>query len=863
MTFSRICGVALLALTSAHLSMRAQEAPPLKPFRLDDDKPIPRAQPVPRPVPIPASPAATPVPVATPVPIQRATPVTEKPKPPGRNAPAGDAPASTAPMADPAGEITLKPGVRLTPDQIQLSIADRFYAQKMYDAAAPEYEKYLGLYPTAPDRPAALFRLGESYRQNGAVNAAKSSFETLLNQFTNGDFIGPAAYRLAEMLYAERNFNAALPLYRRASVRLKDPKLANSAKFFTARCLEGLGQKSEARGLYEELAIASQDNPFADASRLSYSLLLKETGRTSEALKQVQALARDAQNPELKAQATVYSGLWEIELNHPAKAAEELKKALEMPAIGKWKEVAQVGLIQMLFNSEKYEQVIETFVNNEKEFGPETRPQLLLLAAKAYRQLKKYPEALRTFDLIVSEYAASAPAKEAAFERLTTLYVSGGDELIPEIDKTLATTPEGSRRDQILLMKAESLFKKADYGAAAPLYASLSDSKLLSGTLRSEALYKAGLCQLETGDAAAAVKSFTALRDSYPTFKSLPAAICRSALARMRLNDMSGALKDFNYIIDKYPKTKERELSLYQKAKILGKQGDNKEMAATFKILLRDYPKTAERADANYWIGWVAFENRDYKAAVEPLAKARELNKEEFFERASLRIMLSHFYSENREAVGREIETYGNGGGKGQVPYEVLAWLGHSYHDLAKNAAKADARVDTYIEKLQQSGKWLGMLCARDDAKPEDYWALGDTFLMLQQYDKAALPLQKYLEITKDAPARAEGLLALATAEIGLRRFDDGKKSVEEAIRLQPDGPINAEARIVMGDLLMAEERFEDAAKMYEGVSLVIDDETITPRALEKSINAYRKASKDAEANKLLNTLQSRYPEYY
>jgi hypothetical protein len=43
----------------------------------------------------------------------------------------------------------------------------------------------------------------------------------------------------------------------------------------------------------------------------------------------------------------------------------------------------------------------------------------------------------------------------------------------------------------------------------------------------------------------------------------------------------------------------------------------------------------------------------------------------------------------------------------------------------------------------------------------------------------------------------------------------------------------------------------------------VIDDEAITPRALEKSINAYRKASKEAEANKLLNTLQSRYPEYY
>ena len=225
--------------------------------------------------------------------------------------------------------------------------------------------------------------------------------------------------------------------------------------------------------------------------------------------------------------------------------------------------------------------------------------------------------------------------------------------------------------------------------------------------------------------------------------------------------------------------------------------------------------------------------------------------------------MLAHFYSEEREAVGREIETYVNGNGKGQVPYEVLQWLGHSYHDLAKNAASADARVDSYIDKLQQGAKWLGMLCAREDAKPDDYRTLGDTFLMLREYDKAALPLQKYLELTKDPPARAEGLLALATAQIGLRRFDDANKSVEEAVSLQPDGPTNAEARIVLGDLLMAEQKFEQAAKTYEGVSLVIDDEAITPRALEKAIDAYRKAGKDAEANKLLNTLQSRYPEYY
>ena len=89
---------------------------------------------------------------------------------------------------------------------MQLDIANGYYAQKKYDQAAPEYERYLGMYPTAPGRPDALFRLGESYRHNGANNAARSAYDNLLTQFPTNDFVGPAAYRLADIYYAEKQF---------------------------------------------------------------------------------------------------------------------------------------------------------------------------------------------------------------------------------------------------------------------------------------------------------------------------------------------------------------------------------------------------------------------------------------------------------------------------------------------------------------------------------------------------------------------------------------------------------------------------------------------------------------------------------
>ncbi len=827
------------------IAARAQNAP-LKPFRTDDDVPVMKAIPVPREA-VPPEPEK---------PIPKATRVV-KPGPPETKEKPSAMPE--ADLTDPTGEIRITPQGTMTPDKVQLSIADGFYSRKAYDQAAPEYERYLGLYPNGPERPSVLYRLAESYRANGSKNAAKNSYEMLLNQYADGELIGPAAYRLAELNYQDKNYSAAIQLYRRASVRLRDPKLINSAKFFAARSLEGLGQKREARLAYDELVGAPNDNPFYDASRLSLALLLKdEPTRQAEALRQIQALAKQTTNDDLRAQATVYAGLWELELDQNAKAAEDLKTALAMPNIGRWQGIAQFGLIQLLFNEKKYQKVIDQFNATGKDVGTDIRPQLLNLVASSYRQLGKLDEAVVQLDQVIKDYPNTLFAKEAAYERLVCLYSSGDPNALGQIEQYLTNNPEPQKRDQVQLMEAELLFKKQDYIGAAPLYALVENSRTLPPTLRGEALYKAGVCYMETKEFERAVNAFSELIKGFPTVKNIPAALVRRGLARLRLSDKTGALADFTDVAQKYPKAKERELALFQKAHILGQQGDNQGMAESFKALLKDYPDTPEAADAHYWIGWVAFENKDYKSAPAPLEKARTANKEEYFDRASLRIMLSHFYLEDKDALAREIDIYIQGNPKGQVPYEVLHWLGQGYFELATASEKKDVRTDYY----NSAAKYLAMVTARDDAKPDDFLNLGRTELRVGEFQKSSDALEKYLGTAKEPSSRVAGLLALGHAQIGLKKLDAAQKTADEALSLQPDGELNAKARILAGDIQNARGRFDEAAKVYESVAVVIDDETLTPEAMEKAVEAYKSAGKDAEAKRLLNTLQSRYPEY-
>src|SRR5213596_3385906 len=621
--------------------------------------------------------------------VRRARPVDEPPAP--RAAPAQESGDKTLRLL--VQEFSETPASETErSDQRQLDYANALFTRKLYDLAIPEYQKYLDDYPGRSGRANAYFSLGECYRNLSRSSNARTNLQKVLNDYSDSEFAGPAAFALAEMAFTDKDYATALPFFHRSGGRSKEPAVALAARYFEARCLEALGRKDEAANIYAEVAESGNPNPYREDARVTAASIFAARGRKAEALKQYEALANEAQKPALKAESAVRGGMIALELIQADKgkldkamvdrATALLQKGRTMPEAGKFRAIAQVGLRRLQYQTGQYAQLLADY---KKELGtlPEAaQAEVLLLAANSERQLGHSKEAEALYRDIIAKYPDREEAKEAAYQRLINVYTSAPSALNAGVDEFLVTNPTGERADQAKLLKAEALYKQQNYTEAASIYGELRGSQL-SPKLRAEAAYKLGLCHVQTKNVPSVIEAFTYYVQTFPDNPQVPAALAQRALAYEQDKKYDAALSDLNTILTKYPSAHEREATLQLKALILGQQDKTKGMVETFRQLLKEFPKSSVAAQAQYYIGKTAFETKDYKTALTALNTARQLNKEQYYNLASLRIMLCQFYLRDRPALTKEVNNFiaqSRDGGT-NVPPEVLEWLGIEYYN--------------------------------------------------------------------------------------------------------------------------------------------------------------------------------------
>ena len=789
----------------------------------------PKKQPPEKPVPPPEKPTPA---------LEKPAPASEKPSPTPERAVAESTPKGED------GEIRLSPSNSAGDDAAndQLKSANSIYARKMYDYAIMEYEKFLIAYPSAAGRDAALFRLAESHRMLGNQEAARSGYERLLREFRKGEFAGAGAYRLGEYLYAERKYDLALAQFQLAASESSGDEIRLSGKYNMARCLDRLKRPEEAAKLYTEVAAVEKDNPYLYYARLSLAENAAAVGRRKEALQSYSEIASGPGPSPVRAEAAVKAAALAAELGDKQRALKLFNDAYESPETGDWKPAAFLGALRLNFELGSYKRVVEMSEKLPDGVPDDQRAEVLMLMGDSFRQLGNARAARAIYDRLLLQFPNSSFSKDARYHRLLSLYQLDDAKLIQEADDFLKGATDPLQRAQINLLKAEALFKQKKYTEAAPLYGKVGESAL-ADDLKTKALYKLGWCQAQTGDYASAIKTYSQYLEKNPGSATLASAMAQRGLAYQQNKDYESALKDFNRIIGSYPQTPERELALQQKALILGQQKDYKGMTETFGTLLDAYPKSTGAGQANFWIGWAAFEEKDYKGAIERLEAARKLDPAQYGERAALRIVLCYYYLQDRAALRRTIAENKDL----TIPAEITRWLGRKSFEEGDFSA-----AEQYLLPVVRDSK---------DVDPAVLIELAEAQIRLGKFREASPNVAKYLESAREPFARARGLQAQAAVSLAEKNYDEASKLCDESLLLQPEGSLNAEGRMLSGEIDFARGDYDGAARAFMTVAVLYNDSSVTPRALRRAAEAYRKANNDSEAGKALKELEQRFPD--
>ena len=810
------------------------------------------AQPVTTPPPVPqptATPYIGPEPGFTPyrpqgrvqvmpTPSSPAPPVSEPAQPPPV------APAATPePVSDESGAIRMSPSAAAdseSAEKRQLDLANSLYARKMYDLAIVEYEKFLIASSTVGNRDMAMFRLGECHRMLGNEAAARGAYEKLLAAFRQGEFVGAGSYRLGEYLLADKLWDSALIQFKLAAQQSKNAEVVLTAKYDAARCLEKLQRYDEAAKALAEVAAVKENNPYLDYARLSLAGVQVKLGKKNEALELFDIAGAKGKTP-LQAEAAVKGAALAAELGKKEEAAKLFQRVLDNPEAGDWRPAAMIGSLRLAYADGNYKKVAAFPDADLKTLPPDTQAEALLLLADSFRQLGNARAARAVYERLITQFPDSASSGNARFHRLVTLYQVGDPNIVAEADKFLESASDPAERNQVKLLKAEALFKAQKYADAISVYRTLLEADL-SKDLQRDALFKLAWCEAQTGDPAGAVKSYSQYIAKYPDSANFAAVLAQRGLALQQAKNYDEAIKDFDRIIKDFPKAKDRELAIQQKALIYGQQQDYKAMTETFKKLISEYPKTAAAAQANFWIGWAAFEAKDYKAAIASLEAARKLDAGQYGERASLRIIMCQYFLQDRDALVKEVAAYKGGNG----PAEIMLWVGEKNLEDGNYAA-----AEQNILPLVKDG---------NPAKPEIWLGLARAKMKLGKYSEAQQSVEKFLAGARDPSARAQGLLVKAEVLRQMKSYEDASKLVDDALLLQPEGRLNAEARLLSAEIQFSKGDYDTASRTFMTVAVLYDDPGITPRALKRAADAYRKIGNALEADKAEKELQERFP---
>jgi len=739
--------------------------------------------------------------------------------------------------------------VRAAPeaDAERLQLADGLYSRGMYGLAAREYEAFLLEFPDSKKIDVVLFRMGESYRQEGRHVEAEKAFRRVITEFPQSEYRFQAGFKRAGLFLEAGNHEDALSLYQGVLSRKPPADMAAACLYFSGEALIGLDRKDEAVKTLEKLCASYAGSEFHAYALLKLGSLYSDDAK---ALKMFEDVLKQPGSDRVAAEALFQMAETYFRREEYKQSADAYRKLLTDYGSDRRAEEARLQAAWASHNAKLYAEALRTA--DETLVGDPAGRQAdwLYLKANCERQLLRNEPAVETYDKLLKTFPDSRFADAARYERALTFYRMG--KFQEAIDQALEITEKAGITQDVYWLLAESYagLKRND---DAVQYYRLITSEFPDSEVARDATYRLAY-HLQTREAfKEAARQFQTVAEKYPESPLAPQALFASGYCLSREDLYEDAVRDWSTLVRKYPADSRVEEAIFQKAMGEIRLERSDDALNSLRDLRRRYPESAHTAEAFYWEGMLlkgADKLQDAEDAYRKALQAgpdKEMEREARFHLAMVLYKLERFGDAAdlfQELLASPL--------KDRLAPSLMEWQAEfQYGRKQYPASMAAAR---FLVEQTQDATWQ-----------QSGWCLiGRVHLAEGRDQEAEEALGKALTLDGKSRFAAEAALRLGDVRYRGEVYDAAESYYARAAALSSDDSllgVRARSYAGLGRTALAREKYDEAARYFMSVAVLFNEEELVPESLYQAGQAFGRAGKEEERKKALEELTARYPD--
>ncbi|MGF1677836.1 MAG: tetratricopeptide repeat protein [Candidatus Methylacidiphilales bacterium] len=726
--------------------------------------------------------------------------------------------------------------------------------------AAAVLADVLRYYPDTESKPEILFRLAECYRALGRFPEAREALALLRGQFEKSSWQLPGYLLSGEMSASEDRWQEALEDFKKAA-RSKEARVKVRALYLQSVSALRIKNTKEAAAALTALRAVEKENPHRDFAFLKSGELAAAEGKDADASQFFkQAISLTTQAP-LRAEAAVRAGNLERKRGNLADAVVFYEMARKLDAPDVWRELAHFGLVQAYFTAENFADVVRIFNEVKPAFPEDTRDAVLFMVAEAQRMQGNSAEAMGLYEVLLKESKNDPLVQAAMWGRVLILQTQGSTKAGDAAAAYLARYPDGPEVVRAQLIRADAFFLKRDFSTAAPMYEELlkEPAKLeaVSGAVLRQTWLRAGVCSygLEKYEAATNwLRIFLEASVKAKDDTGRVDALWLLGQSHLALKQFKEAVPILEQLVVEQPHFAQREDLLWKTAFAYGSLKQFEGMKRMLERVLAEFPSDGRKGELYQWLA-VASENLGQeKDAFEYWGKARLVEKEAYFERATRYRIQYALKSKNLDVLVDEVGRYEAWREKNPKSES----LGSELREWLAQELEAVNRID------EAEMEYRGVLATSNEAEQQKRVRLKLARMMtkIMRHGAAVREWELFRAAYPDDADHPDVLGSLVDGYLGSADFEKARTLTELLLRQNPEGVENVKARLLLGDIDMARGNYQEAAKIYRAVSLLALDDRLVPLALQRAERAFRRAGMEKEADSLLLQLRKEFPDF-